>query len=135
MQITRQTEYAIRTLLELGKLPAGEVMASKVIAEHQNIPDDFLKKTIQLLSLSSLVITQRGTQGGVKLARPLDQITIADVILAVEGPLAINPCLVPGYECSNPQPCPVRPILARAQEAFLRELNQETLAEILEQSP
>jgi len=131
MQITRQAEYAIRTLLELASLSPGEVLASKVISERQEIPEDFLKKIVQLLSLSGLVVTQRGTQGGVKLAKPKDQITIADVIAAVEGPLAINPCLAPGYTCKNMKTCPVRPVLARAQKAFIAELKKETLADLL----
>lgn len=130
MQITRQTEYAIRTLLELATLPYGEVLPSKVISERQDIPEDFLKKTIQLLSLSGLVSTQRGTQGGVRLAKPADQIKIADVLEAIEGPLAINPCLAPGYACKNKAKCSVRPILLRAQTALEKELGRETLADI-----
>ncbi|MGI6452396.1 MAG: RrF2 family transcriptional regulator [Syntrophomonadaceae bacterium] len=131
MQITRQTEYAIRILLELATLPPGQVISSKVIAQRQDIPEDFLKKIVQQLVISGMVSTQRGTQGGVRLVADIEQVTIADVMAAIEGPLGINPCLLPGYSCENMPQCPIRPVLARAQAAFLNELRKETLADLL----
>lgn len=131
MQLTRQSEYAIKTMLELAALPYGELLSSKVISERQDIPEDFLKKTIHLLSLGGLVTTHRGTQGGVKLAKTADQITLADIVAAIEGPIAINPCLAPGYFCPNQISCPVSPVLARAQQALLAELNKQTLADLV----
>lgn len=130
MQITRQTEYAIKTLIELGKVPHGQLVPSKLIAQRHDIPEDFLHKTIQVLSRAGLVVTQRGIQGGVRLARRLEGIDIADVIEAMEGPLALNVCLSPGYQCENASVCQVRRTLARAQKAMLRELRKTSLAEI-----
>ncbi|MGI5921321.1 MAG: RrF2 family transcriptional regulator [Syntrophomonadaceae bacterium] len=134
MQITRQTEYAIRTLLELASQPYGEVLSARAISRQQEIPEEFLKKTIQMLSSAGLVITQRGVQGGVKLARPADQITIADIVVAIEGPFAINPCLAPDYICKNRSTCPVNSVLARAQKALVNELSKETLIDLLNNS-
>lgn len=131
MQITRQSEYAIKTLLELGHIPYGNLLPSKLIAQRHEIPEDFLHKTIQALSRAGLVATQRGIQGGVRLARPLEQITIADVIEALEGPIALNICLSPGFQCVNLADCQVRRILASAQGAMLKELRKKTLADIL----
>ncbi|HEX3011282.1 MAG TPA: Rrf2 family transcriptional regulator [Syntrophomonadaceae bacterium] len=131
MELTRQTEYAIKILLELAAQPSGEVLSSKIISERQDIPEEYLKKTVQLLAVNGLVITQRGTQGGVRLAKPADKITIADVVTAIEGPFAINPCLLPGYECKNSQTCVVRPVLIRAQNAMLLELGKNTLADLI----
>lgn len=127
MQITRQSEYAIKILLELAKHPLGEVLSSKVIADRQGIPEDFLKKTVHLLSLQGLVSTQRGVQGGVRLGKAAADITVADIIAAVEGPLAINVCLEPGYNCPNQPACPVHRVLARGQAALLKELNESLL--------
>ncbi|NLU49014.1 MAG: Rrf2 family transcriptional regulator [Syntrophomonadaceae bacterium] len=131
MQITRQTEYAIRTLLELAKMPFGQLLSARTISEKQDIPEVFLKKTIQILARANLVFTQRGTQGGVRLAKPADQITLMEVLTAVEGPLAINVCLASGYPCPNKPHCGVRRILERAQAALAAELGKETLADIL----
>jgi len=131
MQITRQTEYAVKTLTELGRVPFGQLLSSKVIAQRHNIPEDFLHKTIQVLSRAGLVTTQRGVQGGVRLARSLEKITIADVIEAMEGPIALNVCLSPGFQCENIDTCQVRRVLAGAQAAMLRELRNKTLADIV----
>lgn len=62
MQITRQTEYAIKTLIELGQVPYGQLVSSKTISHKHSIPEDFLHKTIQVLSRAGLVVTQRGIQ-------------------------------------------------------------------------
>lgn len=135
MQITRQAEYAIKIMLELAKHEGKEVVSSKLIAERQGIPEDFLKKTVHLLALQGLVVTQRGVQGGVRLGKPAGEITIADIIAAVEGPLAINICLDPGYECPNKPTCAVHRVLARGQAALLRELSRETLSDLLSAGP
>lgn len=132
MQITRQTEYAIHTLLELARRPFGEVLPTKVISERQEIPEDFLKKTVQLLARAGLVHTQRGVQGGVRLARPSSDIRLGDVITAIEGPLAINVCLAYGNECPNKATCYIHRILTSAQQALVAELNSKSFAEIVE---
>jgi Rrf2 family protein len=131
MQITRQTEYAIKTLSELGKLPYGQLLSSKVISQRHEIPEEFLHKTIQILSKAGLVATQRGVQGGVRLNRPLKDITIADVMEAMEGPIALNVCLNPGFECRNKSTCEVHKILGSAQQAMLDELKRKSLADIV----
>lgn len=131
LQITRQTEYALRAMLELAKVESGEFLSTKVISEKQDIPEDFLKKTIKLLVLADLVITQRGNNGGLKLGKPADQINLVDIITAIEGPIALNVCLVPGYYCPNQPTCPISKELARAQKALLKELSRNTLADLV----
>ena len=131
MQITRQTEYAIKVLIELGGIPYGQLLSNKEIAMRHEIPQEFLHKTIQTLSRSGLVVTQRGVQGGVRLGRPLEEITIADVMESMEGPIAINVCLSPGYSCPNKMTCQVREVLASAQNAMMIELRKKSLADIV----
>ncbi len=134
MQITRQSEYAVRTMLELASRPRGELLSVKVISERQGIPVEFLKKTVQLLALAGMLNTRRGVQGGIMLAQAPEDINIADIIKAIEGPIAFNICLEPGYICPNRDTCPVSPVLARAQAAFLQELRRESLADLAKKS-
>ena len=131
MQITRQSEYAIKTLLELARLPAGQTLRTQEISQRQEVPEVFLKKTIQLLARGGLIATQRGAQGGVRLNVPADRITIVDIIQAIEGKLAINPCLAEGCHCQNESFCQIRGILQRAQKAMIDELSRETLQDIV----
>ena len=132
MQITRQSEYAIRTMLELARAPEGELLSTRFISEQQDIPEDFLKKTVKLLALADLVSTQRGTGGGVRLAKPAEQITMFDIITAIEGPISLNVCLSPAYNCPNQPTCPSNRVLRKAQEALVSELKRESLADMLQ---
>lgn len=132
MQITRQSEYAIKVLLELAAFPFGKSLRTMDISQRLDIPADFLKKTIQLLAKGGFITTQRGSQGGIRLSLPSHEIYLAAIIEAIEGKIAINPCLAEGNHCPNETFCQIRPILFRAQEAMKKELNQETLKDILE---
>ncbi len=131
MQITRQTEYAIRTLIELSKVPLGTILQTRDISQKQDVPEVFLTKTIQLLARAGLVTTQRGSQGGVRLAVSPDKITIADVLTVTEGRLGLNVCLTESGYCPNMNICPVRRVLKRAQEAMLAELKKDTFADLV----
>jgi len=130
VQITRQTEYAVRVMLELSRLPKGEMLSARDISERQQVPEVFLKKTIQILARAGLVHTQRGPRGGVQLAKDPAEITLADILVAVEGPVALNLCLAPGYECVNKPDCKVHRVLAKAQKALVSELSAQSLADL-----
>ncbi len=131
MQITRQTEYAVRTMVELASIPYGELLSTRMISKHQKIPEVFLKKTIQLLARAGLVQTRRGSHGGVRLIVPPDKITLADILTAVEGEVALNVCLRERDICPNQPVCKVRHILRRSQETLVRELSRESLLDIV----
>ncbi|WP_066636578.1 RrF2 family transcriptional regulator [Desulfolucanica intricata] len=130
MQLTRKTEYAIRTLLELSQHPFGEILQTKLIASNRDIPEKFLSKTIQDLARAGFVHTIRGLQGGVRLVKPPEKITLAAVVAAIEGPLAINQCLGENGFCINKPHCKVHQVLNRAQNALLAELSSVTFAEL-----
>lgn len=120
-------------MLELARLPKGEMLSAREISEKQQIPEVFLKKTIQLLARAGLVYTQRGPKGGVQLAKDPAHITLADILVAVEGPVALNVCLTPGYECINKPDCKVHRVLAKAQKALVSELSAKSLSELAQQ--
>ncbi|MGM0689333.1 MAG: RrF2 family transcriptional regulator [Bacillota bacterium] len=131
MQITRQSEYAIRALMELAAAPEGAVIQSRSIAEKHRLPEKFLNKTIQILVRAGYIKTLRGMKGGIRLTVDPGNITIADVIQAIEGKIALNPCLAESYFCENSSSCRVHGILKRAQDAMIAELSKETLADLV----
>ncbi len=87
MHITAKADYAVRTLLELAAA-GGAAGKAEALATAQNIPHKFLESVLADLRRADLVRSRRGPDGGYWLARPPAEISVADVIRAVEGPLA-----------------------------------------------
>jgi Rrf2 family protein len=88
VRITAKADYAVRAALELAAAPAGEPVKGEQLAERQGIPLQFLEHILLELKHARLIRAKRGYKGGYWLDRPAEQISIADVIRAVEGPLA-----------------------------------------------
>jgi Rrf2 family protein len=99
MQITRQADYAVRAVLYLAKLESGGRAPTSQIARKQHIPPSFLAKIVSQLSVAGVVQTSRGARGGVSLARPPSDITLLEVVEAIDGPIALNECV------RNPNAC------------------------------
>ena len=133
MEISRRTDYGIRVIVDLAALPKNGRASTSEIADRQNIPAPFLAKIISQLSLSGLVSTYRGSGGGVSLARPAAEISLLEVIEALDGPLRLNRCAIEPDACPRNGHCPVHPIWARAQ-ADLASLLSSTTFEGLGQS-
>jgi Rrf2 family protein len=87
VRISAKVDYAIRAMVELAAAPPGTVKVERVATE-QRIPRNFLENILLDLRHAELVASRRGVEGGYRLARPPEEISIADVIRAVEGPLA-----------------------------------------------
>jgi Rrf2 family protein len=88
VRVSAKADYAVRAAVELASAPADEPIKGEVIAAAQEIPLRFLENILAELRQQGLVHSRRGTEGGYWLAKPSDDITIAEVIRAVEGPLA-----------------------------------------------
>jgi Rrf2 family protein len=87
MHVSARADYAVRALVEISAA-RGQALKREQIATAQHIPIKFLGNILQQLKTAGLVRTQRGAEGGYLLAAPADRITLADVIRAVDGPLA-----------------------------------------------
>jgi Rrf2 family protein len=88
VRVSAKADYALRACVELAAVDGGAAVKGERIAQAQEIPLKFLENILGDLRHSGLVRSQRGVEGGYWLARPATQITLADVIRAVEGPLA-----------------------------------------------
>lgn len=88
MKISAKAEYAVRAAIELAAAGDNKALAAERIATSQGIPRGFLEHILSELRIAGLVRSQRGTDGGYRLARAAREITIADIIRAVDGPLA-----------------------------------------------
>jgi Rrf2 family protein len=87
MRVSAKVDYALRAMAELAAAPPGLTTAEQ-LASAQHIPPKFLESILSQLKSAGLVASQRGAEGGYQLARPADEISIADVIRELEGPIA-----------------------------------------------
>lgn len=87
MHISAKVDYAVRALVALAAVGGGPV-AGASLAKDQNLPAKFLEGILAELRRAGIVGSQRGAEGGYRLARPAAQISVADVIRAIDGPLA-----------------------------------------------
>ncbi len=130
MQITRQADYAVRAVLHLAR--SGDTRtATSVIAEQQKIPPSFLAKIISQLSIAGLLHTSRGARGGVTLARHAGEITLLEVIEAIDGPIQLNECVGDTSTCSFDKDCPLRPVWCEAQEELVGRLKATNFADMI----
>jgi len=131
MQITRQADYAVRAVLYLAKLGPQEKAATSQIAEEQDIPLSFLAKIIAQLSVAGLLQTMRGARGGVTLARDPEEITLLEVVEAIDGPIMLNECVNGSYKCPV-EGCPIRAVWRDAQADLVERLRSTSFSEFLQ---
>jgi Rrf2 family protein len=122
MQITRQADYAVRAVYYLTTLGQGNRAATSKIAEEQHIPPSFLAKIVSQLSVAGLLHTSRGARGGVSLAKDPEDISLLDVVEAIDGPIQLNECVGEGGICTFEATCPIQPIWCDAQNDLVNRL-------------
>jgi len=122
MQITRQADYAVRAVLYLSKLPAGARAPTSRIASDQQIPPSFLAKIISQLSVAGVVQTSRGARGGVSLSRSPSNISLLEVVEAIDGPIFLNQCIGDPNSCEFHSGCEVQPVWSAAQSNLVDHL-------------
>ena len=132
MQITRAAEYAIRGVLYLCSQPPGSVCLLSEISERQDIPPSFLSKIFQSLSRAGIVSSTRGTGGGFTLIKDPNDITLLDVVEAIEGQISLNICLTNGQSCERQTTCAVHEVWHEAQDHLLNLLRNRTFAQLAE---
>ena len=130
MQLTRFGDYAVRGLIHLAIKDNGGLATLSEIAKDQYVPLSFLAKVMQALSKAGLVIAYRGKGGGFSLARRAEDITIKDVIEAVEGPIILNRCLIRNGECKSDLYCGAHPVWRDAQQAIVKVLEEYSVADL-----
>lgn len=128
MQITRQADYAIRAILFLAKLEPNQRAATSEIADVQKIPPSFLAKIISQLSIAGLIHTSRGARGGVSLARSPEEVSVLEVVEAIDGPIQLNECTDDPSTCPFGEDCPVHELWCDTQAELVKRLKDTTFA-------
>ena len=138
MRLTLHTDYALRVLMHLGRLPPGALASIRDIAEAHRISENHLVKVVHGLGRAGFIETLRGRGGGLRLARPPGEIRVGDVVRHAEGDLAVVACFGPdgrpgpgGGGCVLAGACRLQGLLGGALGAFLAVLDRATLADLL----
>lgn len=108
VSIGRHTDYASRIVLHLAALEPGARVTAAQIAERRLIPPVFIRRIVSRLSQAGILTTTRGARGGITLARPPSEVSLKDVVTAMEGPVVLNACVVDAKSCPLSDDCPVR---------------------------
>jgi len=130
MQITKAGEYGVLGLLALARRPVGEVVMVDLVAAEEELPVSFLGKIFQSLARAGIVKSARGSGGGFTLSREPREISILQVIEAIEGPIALQRCLDEEAGCEHITGCALCGLLAEAQDRVKEVFHTTTLAEL-----
>lgn len=134
MEITRQADYAVRAVLHIAKLPEGERLATSTIAEQEHIPLPFLAKIISQLSVKGIVDAMRGARGGVQLARSPENISLLEVIEAIDGEITLNRCVLNEGACKMTNTCAIREVWCEAQSQLVTRLRGTHFGDLIARS-
>lgn len=133
MELTRKGEYAIRGVVYLAQLPQGKVALISEIAAAVDVPQMFLAKILQSFAKIGIVHSFRGAGGGFMLGRPASQITLREVVEAVEGPIMPNRCLLGSGVCERDATCGVHPVWRQIQQRVVDVLDGVTIEDLATQ--
>lgn len=134
MKITAKSRYALRVLLDLAVHDGGGSRTIKEIAASQGISEKFISRIAVSLRRAGLLATERGVNGGLRLARLPENITLLDIVQAMDGPLALLRCLVRPGVCARQGRCAAENAWGKVARSLAESMRGVTLAEVAEES-
>ena len=135
LKLNRSADYALRAMIQLARVPAGNRVMLPELARETAVPESFLSKILQSLCHAGLVVSSRGQAGGFEILPAGRTATISTVIAVTDGPIRLNACLVEGKPCVRRSQCPAHPVWESAQQALLNALDSQTIEALAAQPP
>jgi len=132
MQTTlgRTGDYGVRAVLDVARTYGHGRRKTREIAQAMNIPPRYLSQLLALLVRVEILTATAGPSGGYELARPPEELTLLDVVEAIEGSVALERCVVRGIPCSSDGICAVHDAWSAAQDAMAGRLAETNFAEL-----
>ncbi len=130
MNLTRGADYAVRVALHLAMLPDDARASRGELARLAEASPTFVAKILQQLAAADIVRSRPGSRGGFELARPRDEISVLDIVTAIDGQVCLNKCVPQAEGCHRAVWCPVHPVWAHAQHAIVQILGGTSLAQL-----
>ncbi|MEC9481740.1 MAG: SUF system Fe-S cluster assembly regulator [Halomonas sp.] len=134
LKLSKMTDYAAVVMAQIARFPE-QAHAATELAEAVNLPRPTVSKTLKALVRAGLLTSQRGVQGGYRLARPAARITASDIIAAIEGPVAMTDCSHADGGCDLVGSCNVADNWQRVSMAVRTLLDSVTLAHLAQSAP
>jgi Rrf2 family protein len=140
MIFSSKAEYGVRLMIELGRQSPEHPYSLKAIADAEGLPLAYLEQVVARLRKAGLVMSARGAHGGYWLARPAEEISMDEVVQALEGAIAPMECFVSdhtarvlcSHEPDSGRACATKLLWLRVQDGILRSLQNTTLADLVE---
>ena len=123
IRIARQTDYAARLVLHLASLEEGASASIAEISAQRLLPVPFVRRMVAPLVTAGILKTTRGSKGGIQLGRPAAEISLGDLVRAMEGPIAINECVHSPNACPFMHSCPVQRAWVDVSSALTEHLS------------
>ncbi|MHB2020148.1 MAG: SUF system Fe-S cluster assembly regulator [Candidatus Xenobia bacterium] len=130
IRLTKLTDYGIVLMTHMAREHQRDLFNARDLAHETRIPLPTVGRLLKVLTASTLLVSHRGAKGGYSLARPSDQISVADVVAAVEGPISLTECTERPLACIHEHHCPVRTNWHLINDAILDALGGVTLADM-----
>jgi Rrf2 family nitric oxide-sensitive transcriptional repressor len=131
-RVNRQTDYAVRVVLALSKMPQGTRMTTSEIGQKMLIPPSLLQRIVAELANGGFIKTQAGRDGGITLAHLPHQITLLQIVEHFEGALIISDCILKEGDCPFENKCPVSCQWKRLNDILRAEMARITFAQLVE---
>lgn len=131
LRLSKKTDYALMALKDLASCLEGNSSSAREIASRHDIPVELMAKVLQRLSKKGFLASQQGTRGGYRLARPATQISVADVIYAIDGPVMVTACSDDSESCEQYAKCNVRDPLWRLKDQIVHALTTHTILDLV----
>jgi len=125
--LRRNTDYALRLMVCLAREYGNGAMATRAVAQAEDVSYQLACKLMQRLHAAKLVESCMGPRGGFRLSRPPGQVDIREVIEAIQGPLRLNRCLLSDAACPRQDSCPIRVKIGELQDRMDEYLSSVTL--------
>ena len=134
LRLSKKADYALMAVRHLALKSGPSSASAREIAEQYDIPIELMAKVLQRLVRAGLLISTQGTRGGYTLSRPPVAISVADVIQAIDGPVAITACSSEKNDCEQYSKCSIRAPLWQIRERIAATLGTVTIAEMAAES-
>lgn len=135
LRLSKKADYALIAMRHLAGGPPESSVSAREIAESYSIPAELLAKVLQRLVRARLLVSVQGTRGGYRLAAAPHQLTVADVIQAIDGPVAVTACSPDDHGCEQYDRCEIRDPLWKIKSRIVDALATVSLAELAEPAP